>query len=100
MSRTPDLMIAASTNRRASGGFFRQGLFILLPVAVLAMIGFYSLRQDRLLAEAEARQTAQRFADDIARTVWTRLRSSVRIEDPRWPFFCLDSQGRLLDPPP
>src|SRR5690349_12691425 len=102
MSRTPDQMInvKARANASAAHGFFRQGLFILLPVGILAVVGLYSLRQDRLLAEAEARQTAQRFADDLARGIRARLRSTERIQDPRCLSFRLDAQGNLAFPPP
>lgn len=105
MSRTPANMNDASASPRsrasqAPRGFFWQGVFILLPVAILAIVGFYSLRQDRLLAEAEARQTAQRHADEVSRRIWERLRSTTRLADPGALTFRLDAQGRLVFPPP
>jgi hypothetical protein len=38
--------------------FFWQAVLILLPVAVLAVIGWASLRQDKILAEHDAREHA------------------------------------------
>ena len=45
--------------------FFWQGLFILLPVVALALAGFFSVRQDKLLAEAGARTQANALADAL-----------------------------------
>ncbi len=53
--------------------FFRQGLLILLPVAVLALVGLYSLRQDRALARHDATERAQALADVLAQKLWTSL---------------------------
>ena len=49
--------------------FFWQGVLIVLPSALLAAFGFYSLRQDRLLAEQQAAQLAQQLADGLAQSV-------------------------------
>jgi signal transduction histidine kinase len=51
---------------RAAPTFFWQGLFVLLPVFVLAGLGLYSLRQDRLLAAQEARQRAAQTVRQIS----------------------------------
>ena len=60
--------------RTATGpGFFRQGVLILLPVILLAVVGTSALRKDRRMAEAEARERAQQFADDLARRVLLAL---------------------------
>ena len=56
-------------NRRESKGkptFFWQPVFILLPVVGLACFGLYSMRQDRLLAEQEARDSGQVLAQQLA----------------------------------
>jgi len=50
-------------------GFFWQGFLIVLPSALLAAFGLYSLRQDRLLAEQQAAQMAQQLAEGLARSV-------------------------------
>src|SRR5262249_44824800 len=44
--------------------FVWQGVLILLPVAALVLFALLSLRQDRKLAENEAREKAQTLADD------------------------------------
>ncbi len=50
--------------------FFWQGVLILLPACLLAALGLYSLRKDRLLLESEAQTRAQQLADDLADAVW------------------------------
>jgi signal transduction histidine kinase len=45
--------------------FFWQGVLIILPVAILALAGVFSLRQDAILAEAEARRKAGEVADAL-----------------------------------
>ena len=84
--------------RQSSRGFFWHGVFILLPVVVLATVGFISLRQDRLLAEAEARQSAQRYADEMCRAFQTRI-SSRDASDPACLAFRINSHGQLVMPP-
>jgi len=54
-------------------GFFWRGVLILLPLVLLAGMGIYSLRQDRLLAEIEARQRCGTLADDYARAIAAAL---------------------------
>ena len=49
-------MDKSNSGRRPS--FFWQGLMILLPVLVLAVVGLYSLRQDEQAAEQAARKKA------------------------------------------
>ncbi|MHB8522627.1 MAG: ATP-binding protein [Limisphaerales bacterium] len=41
----------------------------MLPAILLAGVGFYSLRQDRVLAEHDATEQAKKIAADLARTV-------------------------------
>jgi len=70
---------------------------ILAPVLVLTALGLYSLRQDRLLAEAQARERAQQFADDFA----TELLAVLEKEPPKNSLrFELDPTGKLIFPPP
>src|SRR5256886_3318412 len=57
--------------------FFGQAVLILLPVVVLAAMGFFSLRQDRLLAEQEARERAAAVAGPLARELGLRLKMEV-----------------------
>ena len=55
----------AQSNSKRKPSFFWQGLLILLPVLVLVGFGFFSLHQDRIMAEAEARQRANELADSL-----------------------------------
>jgi hypothetical protein len=48
-------------NRKPS--FRAQATLIVLPVVILASVGAWSLRQDRLLAEQEARDRARQLAE-------------------------------------
>jgi signal transduction histidine kinase len=106
-------------------GFFWQGLLIVLPALALAGMGFYSLRQDRILAEHEATGQGRQLASDLAQrwlpqafrrdlpgieTVWSFLaRPAQPGEDPvircaqAAPprLLCLvDPSGSLRHPPP
>lgn len=78
--------------------FFWQGLLIVLPVVVLVAVGVFSLRQDRLLAQHEARMRAQAIADDLVPLVWNEITSSE--PNGRRPSFQIDQKGQLLFPPP
>lgn len=51
---------------RNRGSFFWRGALILLPALILAGVGFYSLRQDRAIALAEARKEAESLVQDLA----------------------------------
>jgi signal transduction histidine kinase len=72
--------------------FFWRGVLILLPVALLAGVGIYSLRQDRVLAEIEAKERCQSLAENVARAVVAEL----QLPSPR-PFseITLDAGGHL-----
>jgi signal transduction histidine kinase len=71
-------MTAARNQRRP--GFFWQGILIMLPVAMLAVVGLISLRQDERAAEADARKRAAENVQSLARAV----RSSVKDEFQRF----------------
>jgi signal transduction histidine kinase len=47
--------------------FVWQAALVVLPVVVLAALGLVSLRQDRALAEQQAKESAQILADQMAR---------------------------------
>jgi signal transduction histidine kinase len=49
--------------------FFWQGVLILLPVAGLAYFGLGSLRQDRVFAEQEARDSGEVLAQRLAQAI-------------------------------
>jgi signal transduction histidine kinase len=57
------------TNSGRRPSFFWQGLMIILPVLVLAVVGLYSLRQDEQAAEQAARKRAADSAQSLARAV-------------------------------
>jgi signal transduction histidine kinase len=80
--------------------FARQGVLILLPVVLLAGAGFISLRQDRALAQHEAREKAQAHADELARALWSRLNDRAAVDQFKDHAFRLDAHCQLLFPPP
>ena len=105
--------------------FFWQGLLIILPASLLAAIGLFSLRQDRILAEHEAMAQARRIAGDLAsHQIPTAVRANVILpaevagfraapsrpaSDPiliclqgegSWLACLLSSTGDLIYPPP
>lgn len=94
--------------------FFWQSILILLPAGLLAAVGFYSLRKDRLLVESEAQTRAQQLADDLADAVWNDWnrveQASTNRSAVTWnPYFSwfrngsyfeIDPFGRLIFPPP
>ncbi len=63
---------------RRPSPFLWQAIFILLPVVLLAGFGLYSLRQDRLLAEQEAKESGELLAQRIAKVVATEAVSGLR----------------------
>src|SRR5215470_1641612 len=86
---------------RARPATFRwRGLLIVLPVILLAGVGLYSLRQDRILAEHEARERAQTLADDLVERLWVALTSTPDRERLQRHAFQIDARGQLVSPPP
>ncbi len=81
--------------------FFWQALLILLPVTVLAAIGWASLRQDKILAEHDAAERAQVIADDLAAKIWNELmaKAPFPLDPSNGPVFEVDQTGRLMFPP-
>ena len=49
--------------------FFWQGVLILLPVALLAVVSLTSLRRDELAAEKDARNRAAQNVQSLARAM-------------------------------
>ncbi|HEV2393163.1 MAG TPA: ATP-binding protein [Verrucomicrobiae bacterium] len=78
--------------------FLWQAILIVLPVLLLAVVGFFSLRQDKLLAQHEAAERAQGLADNLAPVIWSDLTAKGDKFDSR--AFKVDSAGRLVYPPP
>jgi len=58
-----------ATPIRRKPAFFWQGVFIMLPVAVLAVVSLISLRQDEQAAENDARNRAAANVQSLARAV-------------------------------
>ena len=80
--------------------FFWQAALILLPVVVLALIGWASLRQDKILAEHDARERAQAVADQLLPVLSTELTASPSNESSNQVVLQIDDAGQLLFPPP
>src|SRR5258708_39413120 len=84
------------TRRNRPPTFFWQGVLIVLPLAVLAALGLFSLRQDKILAQHEATERAQRLADQLAQDLWQEL---TGFSGPHLPAFKGDRAGPLGVPP-
>src|SRR5262245_5547199 len=78
--------------------FFWRGIMILAPVLVLTGLGAFSLKQDRLLSEAQARERAQELANDFANEIMAVLQNQPASKDVF--YFDLDATARLVFPPP
>src|SRR6266700_8035089 len=89
-------MNTSGTRRNRPPTFFWQGVLIVLPLAVLAALGLFSLRQDKVLAQHEATERAQRLADQLAQDLWAEL---TDLSGPNLPMFKLDRMGTLIFPP-
>jgi TolA-binding protein len=77
--------------------FLWQAVLILLPVLLLAVVGFFSLRQDRLLVQHEAAERAQTLAGNLVALVWGELTAKGQGFESR--AFKVDSTGQLVFPP-
>ena len=95
MARRPD-------NPVRSAGFFRQGLLILLPTALLASVGIWALRRDYVQTRQEVREQARVFGDAAANQLWAELNNLTRPgwDDRRWLGFTIDAGGALVAPAP
>ena len=49
--------------------FLWRGLLIVLPALAMAVFGFLSLRQDRLLVRHQAAEQAEKIAEDLVRSI-------------------------------
>jgi signal transduction histidine kinase len=78
--------------------FYWRGVLIVVPVLVLTVLGLISLRQDRVLAEAQARERAHELAEELAENVVTALKEHATSEDAL--AFEVDRSGELRFPPP
>ena len=89
-------MAVSRTSRKPT--FFWQGMLILLPVAVLAAIGWVSLRQDKILAEHDARERAQTIADGFLQIFSAELTATESLTNAALSFV-VDPAGGLIFPP-
>ncbi|MEO5803578.1 MAG: hypothetical protein ABIR24_08600, partial [Verrucomicrobiota bacterium] len=83
--------------------FFWQGIWIVLPVIALAAVGLFSLRQDKLLAESEAKERAQIVADDLharIRNDLAKVLATTTNDGVDRVAFKISTSGELLFPPP
>jgi signal transduction histidine kinase/tetratricopeptide (TPR) repeat protein len=89
-------MAGPRTSRKPT--FFWQGMLILLPVAVLAALGWASLRQDKILAEHDARERAQTIADAFLQEFSADLTATESRTNAAFSFV-VDPAGSLIFPP-
>src|SRR6267378_2082165 len=93
-------MVTTRLNSSPEPTFLWQGLLLVLPVLILSGVGFFSLRQDRVLAQHEATQRAQSIAEDLLPRLWNELvKTSAPVQFGPYSFE-IDSAGRLIFPPP
>jgi len=90
----------ARSRQRQKPSFIWQPLLILLPVGVLAAVGFFSLRQDKIIAQHEAVDRAQTIVNDLLPRLWSALTNADTPEAFEHHAFQRDAAGELLFPPP
>ncbi len=90
-------MTGARIQRRPT--FLWQAGLILLPVLLLSVLGWFSLRKDRFLARRQAEDRAQVVADNLAESIEKNL-SGGPIPTNTALSFQIDGAGRLIFPPP
>ncbi len=76
-----------------SPSFLWRAILIVLPLILLAGLGIYSLRQDRLLVEIEARERCQGLAEAFARALALELQSPA---PQAFSKITLDADGNLV----
>ncbi|HTX22530.1 MAG TPA: HAMP domain-containing sensor histidine kinase [Candidatus Aquilonibacter sp.] len=69
---------AEKNPKRPAPVFLWQAILILLPVAVLALFGLFSLRQDKLLAGQEAKEFGTVIAERLAQAIGTNVEQQLR----------------------
>src|SRR5712672_1076248 len=89
----------APSRQRRKPSFLWQALLVLLPVAVLAGVGFLSLRRDKVLAQHEAVERAQVIADQLLPRLWSALTNADN-EAFEHHAFQIDGAGELVFPAP
>src|SRR5690349_10553533 len=61
--------------------FLWEGLLIILPVMIMSVVGFITIRQDRSVVEAEVRRSADQLADQLASALAKRLPAHLALCD-------------------
>src|ERR1051325_5785671 len=89
----------ARSHPRRKPSFIWQPLLILFPVGVLAALGFFSLRQDKIIAQHEAVEHAQAIAELLLPRLWSVLTNAEVPELLERNAFQINSTGELLFPP-
>jgi signal transduction histidine kinase len=84
--------------RERASSFFWQGILILGPAILLAAFGLYSLRQDRVLAEHEAREQAGRLAVEWAEVLIPELFISTALPSSAIEHFRANPSGWEYEP--
>jgi len=69
-------MTRTHSNRKPT--FFGQAVLILLPVVVMAGVALFSLRQDKMLAEQEAKELGKSIAHSLVQTVCDETARQLR----------------------
>ena len=91
-------MAAKRAPRRQT--FLWQGVLILLPMVVLAGIGFYSVRQDRRLAREDAVERGKEIAQDLLPKLWQAIENPTGITNLEQRRLVFDESGTLVFPAP
>jgi signal transduction histidine kinase len=87
---------SADSNHKEA--FFRQALWILLPMLLLAAVGLRSLRQDHLLVRQEAGERARAIAEDMLPRLWAALVATNEPVAPGQLDFEVGSDGEFVAP--
>src|SRR5215471_10737023 len=95
-----------SSDNAGRPAFVWQAALISVPVFVLAVIGFFSLRQDRAIAQHEAAERAKEIAEDVLARFSAALTNETSLPGPftsganRERFaFKIGPSNELIDPP-
>ena len=88
----------ARDHNSAGQSFFWQGLLILLPLAILATTGIWSLRGQRQAVEQKARQDASATAEQMAKRISREIHEQLSNAHPPVPLVEEDEPFPFLYP--
>ncbi len=91
-------MAGARAQRKPT--FLWQAALILLPVVVLSAVGWFSVRQDKIITEHDARQRAKVIADEFLPKFSAQLRVADNTDWSTNHWFEVDEFGELVVPSP